>query len=198
MLAERRKAVGIFIAIVAVAALAAAALMLKKTPAAPPVPASAGKSAEVLSVLGTVAQVSGASLTLTNVRDLPPPDQGGDGLRTAPVTVLIDTSTVIEKLVQKSDATIRREAAAYAARVAQSTPEQAALLVPPESVTRAQISLGDLKVGELALVIAAQDIAASTSFTAARVELPPSSASAPPPTIAHPKTVSPATTTPLH
>ena len=88
--------------------------------------------------------------------------------------VSVDERTVIERLIQKDNATIQKEQAAFMEKLSASggtNPD--APLTPPEPFIRERIALTDLHAGDTVLVSANEDISSAKKFVAVRVSLQP-------------------------
>lgn len=92
--------------------------------------------------------------------------------------VSVDERTVIERLLQKDNATIQKEQTAFMEKLKKaqeggSASADSAPLTPPEPFTREKISLSDIKAGDMVLVFADEDISIVKQFIAAKVSLQP-------------------------
>jgi len=133
-------------------------------------------------VLGTVEKISGQEITLKNFQKIPNIAASSTG-QAAPMVVVVDQSTIIERLVQKDIATINREKAAFLDEMtklqAQGALSSATPIAPPESFTREKLTLNDIKAGDTITAFADGDISKVTTFTAAKIDVqdaPPISA----------------------
>lgn len=124
--------------------------------------------------VGTVESVSDAGLTVKTSASDPFVSKG------LPVrTVLVNTKTVIERLIQKDNATIQKEQTAFLEKTrrmqgAQTSSSPTVPIVPPEPLIREKISLKDLKAGDNVFVAADEDITTAKQFVAVRIFLQPS------------------------
>ena len=124
---------------------------------------------------GTVENVSDSGFTLRLFAYDPFASQG-PSLR----NVTVNKETILERLIQKDNATIQKEQTAFMEKIsagggsATGGENQSAPLTPPEPFTRERISLNDIKAGDMVLVSAGEDIATAKQFIATRVSLQPS------------------------
>lgn len=88
--------------------------------------------------------------------------------------VSVDERTVIELLIQKDNATIQKEQAAFMEKLSASGGKNPDVpLTPPEPFIRERIALTDLRAGDSVLVSANEDISKAKEFVATRVSLQP-------------------------
>src|SRR3989338_3389700 len=124
---------------------------------------------------GTVENVSDSGFTL-RLSAYDPFASQGPSLR----NVTLNEETVLERLIQKDNATIQKEQTAFMEKISAgggSPPggeKKKDTLTPPEPFTRERISLNDIKAGDMVLVSAGEDIATAKQFIATRVSLQPS------------------------
>src|SRR3989344_4662746 len=131
---------------------------------------------------GTVENVSDSGFTL-RLSTYDPFASEGPSLR----NVTVNTETVLERLIQKDNATIKKEQTAFMEKIsaggaapagaqgsASGGENQSEPLTPPEPFIREKISLNDIKAGDMVLVSAGEDIGTAKQFTATRVSLQPS------------------------
>jgi len=123
-------------------------------------------------LFGTIDKVDGKELTLKDVQRIP----GSASDATDTVTVTVDSATVIERLVPKDSATLKKEQADFSKK-AETQQDSIESLVPPEPFTRVKITLSDLKVGDFVVASSNQDLSKLSAFTATRIDVqdtPPS------------------------
>src|SRR3989344_4229560 len=131
---------------------------------------------------GTVENVSDSGFTL-RLSAYDPFTSQGPSLR----NVTVNKETILERLIQKDNATIKKEQIAFMEKFsaggaapaggqgsATGGENQSAPLTPPEPFIRERISLNDIKAGDMVLVSAGEDIATAKQFVAVRVSLQPS------------------------
>ena len=131
---------------------------------------------------GTVENVSDSGFTL-RLSAYDPLASQGPSLR----NVAVNTETILERLIQKDNATIQKEQTAFMEKIsaggaapaggqgsASGGENQSEPLTPPEPFIREKISLNDIKAGDMVLVSAGEDIATAKQFIATRVSLQPS------------------------
>ncbi len=123
---------------------------------------------------GVVESVADASLTVRVSSSVPLASQGP-----AVRVVAVGGDTVIERLVQKDNATIQKEQAAFMKEIkkiqdAEAGSAAGTLPMPPEPFTRERISLKEIKAGDMVLVYADEDVTTAKQFTATRISLQPS------------------------
>lgn len=127
---------------------------------------------------GTVETISDSGFTL-KLSPYDPFASKGPSVR----NVSVDERTVIERLIQKDNATIQKEQAAFMEKLSASGGKNPDVpLTPPEPFIRERIALTNLRAGDLVLVSASEDISTAKKFVAARVSLQPrvNAPSAPP------------------
>ena len=131
---------------------------------------------------GTVENVSDSGFTL-RLSAYDPFASQGPSLR----NVTVNKETILERLIQKDNATIQKEQTAFMEKISAGSAapaggqgsatggeNQSAPLTPPEPFIRERISLNDIKAGDMVLVSAGEDIGTAKQFTATRVSLQPS------------------------
>jgi len=127
--------------------------------------------ATVNTVVGTVESISGQEVTLQNAKRIP--EGSADKLGT--VVVMVDSATVIERLVQKDVAILNKEMATFIEASKKSQTQTvsagAAAVVPPEPFTRKEITIGDIKVGDILVAHSAVSLPELSAFTATRIEV---------------------------
>ena len=115
--------------------------------------------AEVKSVVGKIVNISGATLTVIttastgSVRD-----------------VTTDSNTVFERVIRKNPKTLQSDMLAFNKRIKTATTSDTPLQFPLP-FTFKKISLTDLRVGDIVVVTAAEDILTKSQFTATRVSV---------------------------
>jgi hypothetical protein len=117
-------------------------------------------------VLGTVDSISGKEITLKEVKRIP---DTASGAVSQSVTVTVESSTVIERLVAKDPAVLQKEQDAFMKKVQAQGPGDS--IVPPEPFTRTKITLDAIKAGDVVVASSNQDISKLTAFTATRIDV---------------------------
>jgi hypothetical protein len=88
------------------------------------------------------------------------------------MVVVVGPGTIVERIVQKDAATIRKEREAYLKQTQSPEAKSSGILpIPPESFTREKITLADIKVGDTISAFAGSDITALTTFTALEIHV---------------------------
>jgi len=121
----------------------------------------------VRDIIGTVKGVSGSEISM-DANQLPFAPK-------APLkrTVIVDENTVIERLIEKDADTQRKEMNDFiekSRKAAESNGPGPAIL-PPLPFDRREVSISDVKAGDVIMASAGEDITNAKSFTAARISI---------------------------
>jgi len=128
-------------------------------------------------ILGTVDKISGQEITLKDVRRISDTSPGAVGKS---VTVTVVSSTIIERLVLKDAATLKKEQDAFSKELqAKGANDPTNSMVPPEPFTRTKIAFSDIKAGNFLVVSSDQDLSKLSAFTATRIDVQEKSPSSP-------------------
>ncbi len=120
-------------------------------------------------LFGTVDKISGQELVLKDVKRIL---DTTSGTSSQTVAVSIDSSTIIERLVPKDVATLKKEQDAFSKELqAQGAVGPTNSIVPPEPFIRTKIAFSDIKVGDSLVVSSNQDLSKLTAFTATQIDV---------------------------
>lgn len=126
---------------------------------------------DVRGVLGTVEKISGQEITLKDFRKSMTATSSPVS-QSARMTVLVDQSTVIQRLVYKDATTIAKESADFYKNIQKiQTQNSPTPPRPPEPFSLEKIVLGDIHIGDVLTAYSGEDISELMTFTATKIEV---------------------------
>ncbi len=122
--------------------------------------------------LGTIDSISGQKILLKNFQKISDNLSASSVSPSASLTVVVGSATSIQRLVPQDPTILQKEQAAYLKKVqARSAQSTTTPPTPPQLFVRQTIALKDLKVGDVILAYASENIANLDSFTAVKIEI---------------------------